>query len=94
MSSSHQSCLHQPVALPLHPVEYWRNTVRVLVFMNLFLVAAASAILLQSHLSAPWNWLSTIPFYLLAGASLHGVSLFAHEAVHGTLASNSVWNRV
>src|SRR3954453_4207953 len=49
MSSSHQSCLQHPVALPLHPVEYWRNTARVLVFVALFLVAAASAILLQTR---------------------------------------------
>ncbi len=35
-----------------------------------------------------WVYLACIPLYILAAASLHGISLFTHEAVHGTLSSN------
>jgi fatty acid desaturase len=41
--------------------------------------------------SLVWN-LAVTPLYLLAAASLHGISLFTHEAVHGTLCSNPRWN--
>jgi fatty acid desaturase len=40
-----------------------------------------------------WIWIAGVPLYLLAAASLHGISLFTHEAVHGTLCSNPSWNR-
>jgi fatty acid desaturase len=42
----------------------------------------------------PVIWIATVPLWILAGASLHGISLFAHEAVHGTLARNRVLNAV
>jgi fatty acid desaturase len=34
-----------------------------------------------------------IPLYLIAAASLHGISLFTHEAVHGVLSRDPAWNR-
>jgi fatty acid desaturase len=34
-----------------------------------------------------------LPLYLLAAASLHGISLFTHEGVHGTLCRNQTLNR-
>jgi fatty acid desaturase len=34
------------------------------------------------------------PCYVLAAASLHGISLFTHEAVHGTLSKNRTRNGV
>ncbi|HEY8750260.1 MAG TPA: fatty acid desaturase [Tepidisphaeraceae bacterium] len=36
--------------------------------------------------------IACIPLYLLAAASLHGISLFTHEAVHGTLCKSRFWN--
>ncbi len=41
-----------------------------------------------------WQWITLAPLYLLAAASLHGISLFTHEAVHGTLARNRWINGV
>ena len=39
-----------------------------------------------------WAWVLAAPFYVLAAAALHGISLFTHEAVHGTLARHRGWN--
>lgn len=38
--------------------------------------------------------LAGAPLYLLAAASLHGISLFTHEAVHGCLSRHRTWNAV
>jgi fatty acid desaturase len=40
-----------------------------------------------------WVVLGCLPLYLLAAASLHGISLFTHEGVHGTLSRRPAWNR-
>ena len=40
-----------------------------------------------------WGYLVNVPFYLFAAASLHGISLFTHEGVHGTLSTRPWWNR-
>ena len=37
--------------------------------------------------------MANAPLYLLAAASLHGISLFTHEGVHGTLSPRPGWNR-
>ncbi len=42
----------------------------------------------------PVYWLAAAPLYLCAAASLHGISLFTHEAVHGTLSRSRTWNAV
>lgn len=78
--------LDTPLALELHKVEYWRHAQRIAIFLALYLTTAALA------LQTPG--LPAIPCYLLAAASLHGISLFAHEAVHGTLAPSHLWNRI
>ena len=70
----------------LHQVEHWRHGVRIAVFVALYGIGAFGAV--------TFGWLAAIPFYLLAAASLHGISLFTHEAVHGTLSANPLWNRV
>jgi fatty acid desaturase len=59
-------------------------------FVVLYVLGAAGGILVASE----WHWLAALPFCLLAGASLHGISLFTHEAVHGTLGRNPFWNGV
>jgi fatty acid desaturase len=64
------------------------------IFLLLYLAAGGSAYVLAT--SVPhhrWIYLACVPLYLLAAASLHGISLFTHEAVHGTLCSNPIWNR-
>ena len=47
-----------------------------------------------AQVQSAWQWLLLVPLYLLAAASLHGISLFTHEAVHGTLMANRMLNAV
>ena len=76
-----------------HGREAWRHWARLSCFVGLYLVAAAAVILAAGRLSG-WQFLLLAPAYLLAGASLHGISLFTHEAVHGTLSRNRFVNNV
>jgi len=67
---------------------------RLVVFLLTYLATASAATyLIVSFPHASARYLVCIPLYLLAAASLHGISLFTHEAVHGTLSSNPIWNR-
>lgn len=62
-------------------------------FLVLYIAAAASAYEVVTHLpGGPWKYLACVPLYLLAAAALHGISLFTHEAVHGTLCPNRFLN--
>src|SRR5258706_1759856 len=78
---------------PLHhvgPGHYGRLTI----FLALYLGSAYAAFwLAQDSRSSLWVYVANIPFYLLAAASLHGISLFTHEGVHGTLSVRPWWNR-
>ena len=67
---------------------------RLIVFVALYLSAAAAVFFVATLPVGAWKYLACLPLYLLAAASLHGVSLFTHEAVHGTLASNRTVNDV
>jgi fatty acid desaturase len=71
-----------------------RHFLRILIFVALYWGAAAGAILAAAQVREWWQWLLVIPLYLLAAASLHGISLFTHEAVHGTLMANRTLNAV
>ncbi|WP_395737054.1 fatty acid desaturase family protein [Prosthecobacter sp.] len=71
-----------------------RHVWRVAVFVLLYIVGATGAVLLAAWEAPRWKWLPALPLYLLAAASLHGISLFTHEAVHGTLARNKLLNAV
>lgn len=63
-------------------------------FLFLYLVGAGTAIWIANEFNAgAWVYLANAPFYLLAAASLHGISLFTHEGVHGTLSARLWWNR-
>lgn len=42
----------------------------------------------------PWALAASLPLYLICAASLHGISLFTHEAVHGVLSANHTTNRL
>lgn len=76
--------MKRPVTLPpdvvkaLHahdPAAFW---LRAALFVLLYGLAALGAIALP--------WYAALPCYVVAAASLHGISLFTHEAVHGVLA--------
>src|SRR4051812_27649291 len=94
MNATAQPSLGAPLVAELHRIEYWRHLLRATIFVGLYCVGISGALMISARVQAPWSWMVCVPFYLLAGASLHGISLFTHEAVHGTLARNPFLNRV
>lgn len=77
-----------------HRRQSWRHWLRLVIFILLYAGAAAAAVGLADRVTAWWQWLLAVPLWLLAAASLHGVSLFTHEAVHGTLCAGKRWNHL
>jgi len=77
-----------------HERSSWRHLRRFIVFAMLYLLGAAGAIVAAANITSAWQWLLLLPFYLLAAAALHGISLFTHEAVHGTLMGDRTLNAV
>lgn len=76
----------------LHVVDF-RQGIRLLTFCGLYAAAAFAACRLVATFPHNIGWrLAAVPLYVLAAASLHGISLFTHEAVHGTLSRSRVWN--
>jgi fatty acid desaturase len=67
---------------------------RLALFILIYAASAGAACALVVTAAHPLVYLACLPLYLLAAASLHGISLFTHEAVHGTLAKNPRWNRL
>ncbi|MBW4511705.1 MAG: fatty acid desaturase [Scytonematopsis contorta HA4267-MV1] len=76
----------------LHQIQE-RHYTRIVVFVILYVIAACITLLIATYLETPWCYLACLPFYLLAAASLHGISLFTHEGVHGVLSKKFHWNR-
>jgi fatty acid desaturase len=71
-----------------------RHYVRLVIFLILYLGTAGAAFwLAQEFHGSAWVYVANLPLYLLAAASLHGISLFTHEGVHGTLSRHAWWNR-
>ena len=71
-----------------------RHYVRLVVFVILYLASAGAAIWVALEFyGRAWVHAANIPLYVLAAASLHGISLFTHEGVHGTLSPRPGWNR-
>jgi fatty acid desaturase len=63
-------------------------------FIVLYLATAGAIYALVLHWPGnPWRWLACAPLYVLAAGALHGISLFTHEGVHGTLSTSHAWNR-
>jgi fatty acid desaturase len=75
----------------LHRIDDHRHALRAALFVVLYLTCAALTCQIATLHSLAWNF-AAAPLYLLAAASLHGISLFTHEAVHGTLCRNRRWN--
>lgn len=79
----------------LRRVDY-RHALRIALFAILYAISAVAAcwMAIVFHDRNPACILAAAPLYLLAAASLHGISLFTHEAVHGTLSPNRRWNAI
>lgn len=69
-----------------------RHTYRLAIFILLYLLSL-SLVGSLSLFQIEWNAFFYLPIYLLAAASLHGISLFTHEGVHGVLSQSPAWNR-
>ena len=79
--------------MELHQIGH-RHYQRLLAFVVLYAAAAVAAWrLAEVWAGQPWLYVALAPLVLLAAASLHGISLFTHEGVHGTLSLNRHWNR-
>lgn len=79
--------------MELHTVGH-RHYRRLLAFVVLYAAAAFTAYrLAEEYAGRPWLLGALAPLVLVAAASLHGISLFTHEGVHGTLSRNRPWNR-
>jgi fatty acid desaturase len=71
-----------------------RHYGRLFAFVLLYGAAGYGAFWLADRYPADGLALAArLPLYLLAAASLHGISLFTHEGVHGLLSHNRAWNR-
>ncbi len=77
----------------LHLTVNHRHNWRILIFVALYVVAAYTAFILSKIIDSNWCYLACLPLYVVAAASLHGISLFTHEGVHGILHKNPHWNR-
>jgi fatty acid desaturase len=67
-----------------------RHAIRLAIFVTLY--AGAAAVLASFGGTTGWGVLVLAPLYVLAAASLHGISLFTHEAVHATLSRDARCN--
>jgi fatty acid desaturase len=72
----------------LHQLSHGKSIMRFAAFAVLYVIGSVGAVMLAEKFS----WFTAIPCWILAGASLHGISLFTHEAVHGTLSKKQSLN--
>jgi fatty acid desaturase len=95
MTACDKPRLAVPTLREVHHAQPWRHASRFAVFAVLYFAGALGAWSLAGVASSqPWAWLLAAPCYVLAAGSLHGISLFTHEAVHGTLSKHRGWNAV
>lgn len=68
-------------------VNHW-YLLKIFLFFFIYLISVTISLYLYKNPSL--GVLLSTPFYLVAGASLHGICLFTHEGVHKTLHKN-IW---
>jgi fatty acid desaturase len=88
MSDTEKPRLEPTEARSLHRLSHSKGVLRFVSFLSLYAIGGVGAVMV----STAYPWFLAIPFWILAGASLHGISLFTHEAVHGTLSQNKIVN--
>jgi fatty acid desaturase len=71
-----------------------RHLTRLAQFVALYAAAAFWLVWLSELGQSPWRSIAMLPLYVLAAGALHGVSLFTHEGVHGTLSLHPLVNRL
>jgi fatty acid desaturase len=71
-----------------------RSLVRGMIFVGTYLLSGFLILRFHIQPTPVWPWIASLPFYLIAAASLHGISLLTHEAVHGVLARSPLRNRL
>jgi len=77
-----------------HKLEH-HHLLRIILFVVFFAGASGGVLWLQMiNWEAGYVFLLSLPFYILAAASLHGISLFTHEGVHDILLENPIGNRL
>ncbi|WP_372367609.1 fatty acid desaturase [Candidatus Uabimicrobium sp. HlEnr_7] len=84
--------IEQEQVQKLHQLNHHKTYLRMIVFLVLYFVSGYSAYMYVMWMSTWWAFLLIFPLYIIAGASLHGISLFTHEGVHGVLSRNRLWN--
>lgn len=90
--ASHGVVIDAGVLDELHGASH-RSLLRCVIFASLYLASAWAVLALQARPTTLGVLRACVPLYLIAAASLHGISLFTHEAVHGALSRNKVLNR-
>ncbi|MBL8817378.1 MAG: fatty acid desaturase [Planctomyces sp.] len=88
LESAEPQAIHQ-----LHEIHPLRHVQRIVCFIALHFIATNIA-LIEVNLPGVMKVPILIACWLTAGASLHGISLFTHEAVHGTLCRRRVLNDI
>jgi fatty acid desaturase len=86
--------LDQHQLVDYHTIEH-KYLLRIPIFLGLFFGSAFLVLLIQ-QLETDWyfQYLFCLPLYILAAASLHGISLFTHEGVHDVLSEQPLVNRL
>ena len=86
--------LHPGLLRELHHSRPYHGR-RFAIFLVLYLASGAAIFaLIHTFPHQASIYFACVPLYLLSAASLHGISLFTHEAVHGTLHRNRIVNDV
>lgn len=92
-SDSEKPYVNSELLKDLHRIQH-HHYLRLLTFIILYIGSAIAAFIIAGILVNPWSYLACLPLYILAAASLHGISLFTHEGVHGVLSPNPYWNHI
>ncbi len=90
MKTTNKPRLEADASRNFHQLSHGKSLLRFAAFLALYVIGSVGAEMLGQRFS----WFVSIPCWILAGASLHGISLFTHEAVHGTLSRNKWVNGV
>ena len=84
--NSSQKSLDSEIIKELMVIKH-RYLLKIPFLLFLYIFAVSITIYFQ-QIFGIYGYFASLPLYLLAGASLHGICLFTHEGVHGTLHTN------